>query len=91
MLDFHYGWTKQRYPGPRSELIFTDTDSLCYVIRTYDVYADMLEDGDLFDWSGYPSTHPVFRGMNEEDVRELRARNKKVIGKMKDECDGVEF
>ena len=49
MLDFHYGWTKQRYPGPRSELIFTDTDSLCYVIRTYDVYADMLEDADLFE------------------------------------------
>ena len=48
----------------------------------------MLEDGDLFDWSGYPLTHPVFRGMNEEEVRELHARNKKVIGKMKDECDG---
>ena len=89
MLDFHYGWTKQRYPGPRSELLFTDTDSLCYVIRTHDVYADMLEDADLFDWSGYASTHPVFQGMSNEDVQELRARNKKVIGKMKDECDGL--
>ena len=88
MLDFHYGWTKQRYPGPRSELIFTDTDSLCYVIRTRDVYADMLADADLFDWSAYPTTHPVFHGMTDEDVAELRARNKKVIGKMKDECDG---
>ena len=88
MLDFHYGWTKQRYPGPRSELVFTDTDSLCYVIRTHDVYADMLADADLFDWSEYSSEHPVFRGMNAEDVRELCARNKKVIGKMKDECNG---
>ena len=89
MLDFHYGWTKQRYPGPRSELIFTDTDSLCYVIRTRDVYADMMENADLFDWSGYPATHPVFADMNDKDVAELRARNKKVIGKMKDECDGL--
>ena len=48
----------------------------------------MLADADLFDWSGYPTTHPVFHGMTDEDVAELRARNKKVIGKMKDECDG---
>lgn len=88
MLDFHYGWTKKRYPGPRSELIFTDTDSLCYVIHTYDVHADMLEDADLFDWSGYPATHPVFRGMSDAEIRDLRLRNKKTIGKMKDECDG---
>ena len=49
----------------------------------------MMEDADLFDWSGYPATHPVFADMNDKDVAELRARNKKVIGKMKDECDGL--
>ena len=88
MLDFHYSWTKNRYPGPRSELIFTDTDSLCYRIRTVDVYADMLADADMFDWSGYAPSHPAFTGMTPDAVKELRARNKKVIGKMKDECDG---
>jgi hypothetical protein len=89
MLEFHYKWIKARYPGPRSELLFTDTDSLCYVIRTGDVYADMLDDADAFDWSGYDARHPVFAGMSETDVTELRTRNKKVIGKMKDECDGL--
>ena len=89
MLDFHYGWTKQRYPGPRSELIFTDTDSLCYVIRTHDVYADMLVDKDRFDWSEYSTDHPVFDGIPTEERDKLRACNKKVIGKIKDECNGV--
>ena len=89
MLEFHYKWIKARYPGPRSELLFTDTDSLCYVIRTRDVYVDMLEDADAFDWSGYDARHPVFSEMTNEAVTELRARNKKVIGKMKDECNGL--
>ena len=88
MIWFHYMWIKARYPGLRSELIFTDTDSLCYKIHTKDVYADMLADADQFDWSGYAPTHRVFAGMSEEEIAELRARNKKTIGKMKDECDG---
>ena len=88
MLDFHYRWTKAHYPGPRSELIFTDTDSLCYRIRTLDIYADMLASWEEFDWSGYSPDHPVFAGMTPEAVAEMRNFNKKVIGKMKDECDG---
>ena len=88
MLDFHYRWTKARYPGPRSELIFTDTDSLCYRIRTLDIYADMLASWEEFDWSGYSPDHPVFADMTPEAVVEMRNFNKKVIGKMKDECDG---
>ena len=88
ICDFHYGYIKTVYPGPLSTLLFSDTDSLCYRIRTRDVYADMLAHADEFDWSGYAPTHPVFRGMNVEDVAELRERNKKVLGKMKDELDG---
>ena len=48
----------------------------------------MLENHDLFDWSGYSIKHPVFYGMHEEDIKKLQAQNKKAIGKMKDECDG---
>ena len=88
MLEFHYLWTKRRYPGPRSELLFTDTDSLCYVIRTRDVYTDMLEDAGEFDWSGFDPSHSVFSNMTDEEISELRQRNKKAIGKMKDECNG---
>ena len=89
MYRFHYEWTKPRYPGPRSELLFTDTDSLCYRKRTRDIFADMLADADAFDWSGYSETHPVFADMSVQEIAALRKKNKKVIGKMKDECDGA--
>jgi hypothetical protein len=68
---------KQKY-GNRAKLLFTDTDSLCYVIQTKDVYDDMLEDSDLYDTSAYPPNHPMYS-----------LTNKKVLGKMKDESNGV--
>lgn len=75
MYNFHYGYVKEKYPD--SKLLFTDTDSLVYKIRTNDLYRDMLEDRSLFDFSGYPKDHPCFSN-----------DNKKVIGKMKDELGG---
>ena len=78
MYDFHYRYIKERYPDGKSELLFTDTDSLCYSIKTADVYQDILEDKHLFDFSDYPITHKCFS-----------AENKKKIGKMKDELKSV--
>ena len=77
MYDFHYKYIKEKY-GNRACLLFSDTDSLCYSITTVDIYQDMVEDKDRFDFSGYPKGHPLY------DVT-----NKKVIGKMKDETDSV--
>ena len=88
MAKFVFEYIKPMYPGPLSTLLFTDTDSLCYRIRTKDVYADMLAHYDEFDWSGYPATHSVFSGMSDERIAWLRSVNKKVLGKMKDELDG---
>jgi hypothetical protein len=53
----------------------TDTDSLAYQIHTEDVYEDLKPDLNLFDMSDYPKDHPLYS-----------AKNKKVIGKMKDEA-----
>ena len=39
MYDFHYNFIKAKY-GDLSILFFTDTDSLCYHIRTDDAYRD---------------------------------------------------
>ena len=57
--------------------MFTDTDSLVYEIKTEDVYEDFYGDKNLFDFSYYSLNSKFFD-----------PGNKKVIGKMKDECKG---
>ena len=60
MLDFHYDFIKQQYPGNKSTLAFTDTDSLLYAIETDNVYADMRQHHEHFDLSNYPDDHQIF-------------------------------
>ena len=76
MYDFHYNYIKKKYL--EAQLLFTDTDSLCYHIRTEDIYSDFFGDRELFDNSDYPS-----------DSKFYFSENKKVIGKFKDETAGV--
>lgn len=77
MYDFHYNYMKSKY-GSRAQLLFTDTDSLCYEITTGDLYHDLKDDKELFDFSAYPRNHSLYD-----------ATNKKIIGKMKDETESV--
>ena len=77
MFDFHYNVMREKY-GDKARLLFTDTDSLCYSIRTPDFYRDMGSMLELFDTSEYPSDHPLCSCMNA-----------KVLGKMKDECFSI--
>ena len=82
MYDFHYKYIKNKY-GSRAQLLFTDTDSLMYEIKTEDFYADIKDDiRDHFDTSDYPPDHPS--GI-------LTGINKKVIGKFKDEAGGKQI
>ena len=48
MYDFHYNFIKAKY-GEKAILLFSDTDSLCYIIKTEDVYEDLNKDRGLFD------------------------------------------
>ena len=59
--------------------MFTATDSLCYEIKTDDVYKDLFQDKELFDNSDYPEKSEFF----------LFDENKKAIGKMKDKAAGM--
>ena len=82
MYDFHYDYIKSKY-GKKAELLFTDTDSLMYQIKTKDFYKDIcLDVKDKFDTSDYPSDHPsgIITGVN-----------KKVIGMFKDEASGKQI
>lgn len=41
-------------------------DSLMYDIETEDVFKDFSEHKDLFDFSGYPTTHPLHSDKNKK-------------------------
>lgn len=76
MYDFWYNSIKARY-GDKAQLCYTDTDSLLYEVETDDVYKDMREDSDEYDFSDYSKDHPNYS-----------LKNKKTPGKFKDECNG---
>ena len=48
MYKFHYDYILPKY-GNNQQLLFTDTDSLCYKIETEDFYKDMKKDSHLYD------------------------------------------
>ena len=82
MFDFHYNYIRKKY-GDKAELLFTDTDSLMYLIQTKDFYKDIKKDVKRkFDTSDYPENHSsgIKTGVN-----------KKVIGKFKDEAAGKQI
>ena len=77
MYRFHYDVMLARY-GLNCRLLFTDTDSFCYSIQTNDLYDDMTTFLDHLDTSSYPKDHPLYT-----------SQNAKVLGKFKNECNGI--
>ena len=70
MHDFHYSFIKKHFDA---ELLFTDTDSLTYEVKS-DVYDNFFKHKHLFDFSNYP-----------KDSKFFDKTDKSVIDKMKDE------
>ena len=63
MYDFHYGYIKIKY-GDDAQLCFTDMDLLLYDVKCNDIYRDMSLAADMFDFSDYPTNHPLFNVTN---------------------------
>ena len=58
MDDFHYNYIKTKH-GDNAKLLFTDTDSPSYEIKTKDFYKDINPDiKKRFDTSDYATNHP---------------------------------
>ena len=74
IYDFHYNFIKKHFDD---ELLFTDTESLTYEIKSEDVYEEFFQHKHLFNFSNYPKDSTFFD-----------ETNKKVIGKIKDESEG---
>lgn len=121
MADFHYNFMLKKIPRENIDLLFTDTDSLCYSIRNNDIYEIIKDNKEYFDLSEYSEKHPIFsneivpldyepkikENATEEEIekiinqsktedglrclyiQEIKNKNMKVIGKMKDETKGI--
>ena len=63
--------------GKRMNLLLVILYSIFLSIKTKDIYEDLKEIQDHLDTSGYPEDHPLYS-----------QKNKKVIGKFKDELNG---
>ena len=76
MYQFHYDFIMKHYP--ETELLFTDTDSFCYLIPTErNIYEDIRSNTEWFDFSNYSPDHPNY------DIS-----NHLIPGKFKDEMGG---
>jgi hypothetical protein len=79
MYQFHYDVMKPIY-NENLQLLYQDTDSLFYLVKTEDMYKDINSKQqlkDVFDTSEYPTNHPCYS-----------ETNKMVLGKFKDEYAG---
>ena len=75
MYDFQYNFIKKHFDV---ELLFTDTDSLTYEIKSEDVYREFFKHKHLFDFSNFL-----------KDSKFYGSQNKMVAGKMKVEHKGI--
>ena len=85
MYQWHYEKMPLLFPADDQSytLLYTDTDSLIYSVKTDDIYSDFRKQLDLFDFSSYEPSHPCY-----QDNPYIQT-NKKRIGVMKDELDGL--
>ena len=79
MYAFHFDYIKIKYDN-KSKLSFTDTDSLMRETKTEDSYEGFSSIKEMFDFSNYLTK-----------LKYCNNSNKLVIGKMKDETEGVEI
>ena len=72
--DFHYNFIKTNFDA---ELLFNDTGSLTYKIKSEDGYEEFFKHKNSCDFSNYPKDSKFFDQANE-----------KVVGKMKGVSEG---
>ena len=64
MYEFHYDYIKNKY-DKKSKLLFTDTDSLMYEIKTEDAYEGFSSDKEKFSFSNYSTKSKYYDNSNK--------------------------
>ena len=66
MYKFHHDCMKKKYNEVDLKLLYMDTDSLVYDIKTEDFYKDIADDVEArFNTSGYEPNRPLLIGLNK--------------------------
>ena len=66
MYEFHYDYMKKKYNEVDFKLLYMNTDSLVYDIKTEDFYKDIADNVEArFDTSGYELNRPLLIGLNK--------------------------
>ena len=79
LYKFHYHHIRAKF-GDKAKLLFTDTDSLMYSFQEIDPFELFLKDhAEDFDFASYTQSHKFYEPLNNN-----------VIGKCKDEANGVQ-
>ena len=71
MYDFHYNFMLKKIERENIDLLFTDTDSLCYHIRKQDIFEIMKENKEYFDLSDYPKEHELYDETDKKSNRKV--------------------
>jgi hypothetical protein len=87
MYKFWYDVIKP-YFGNKARLLMHDTDSFIIEFTNIDPYEFIRNNSEHFDLSNYPDDHFIFNGMIKDKIKEIKSRNEKTLGKMKDELGG---
>ena len=66
MYDFHYNFIKKQF---NAELLFTNPDSLTYVIKSDDVFEERFKHRHLFDFSNLPKNSKFFDEANKKSKK----------------------
>jgi len=78
VYDMHYNYILNQFLPEKVRLLFTNTDSLTYLIKAGDIYEDILSDAaDRFDCSEYPKKHKLFSTMNKKKPEKWKDENSK--------------
>ena len=76
IYDFHYNFIKKHFDA---WLLFTDTDSLTYEIKSEDVYEEFFKHERFFDFSNFSKDSKFYDSQNELVVGKMKVVNKGIL------------
>jgi len=76
VYEMHYNYVLNKFSSDKAKLLFTNTDSLMYLIETDDIYEDILPDATKhFDCSEYPEMHKLYSTANKKKLSKWKYEN----------------